>query len=91
MIGRVRAAEEAADRADEPGPAGSPSRTALVLADRDLVIRSAVQREYPVIRTVRMTYSGTGYGAGYAQGQRADIGTRRVTPRSGRQLGDDAR
>ena len=80
VIGRVKAAEEAAaDRADEPGTAGSPSRTALVLADRELVIRSAVQREYPVTRTARMTYSGTGYGAGYEKGQRADLGTPRVT------------
>jgi Protein of unknown function (DUF2786) len=83
VIGRVRAAEQAAaQHADEAGPAGAPSRTALVLADRELVIRTAVQREYPVTRTARMTYSGTGYGAGYAQGQRADIGTRRV-PRQG--------
>jgi Protein of unknown function (DUF2786) len=83
VIGRVRAAEDAArERAGEPGPAGEPSRAALVLADRALVIRTAVQREYPHTRTARMTYSGTGYGAGYAQGQRADIGTRRV-PRPG--------
>ena len=25
-------------------------------------------------RKARVTYSGSGYGAGYAQGQRADIG-----------------
>jgi hypothetical protein len=83
VIGRVRSAEDAARaRAEEPGPAGEPSRAALVLADRSLVIRTAVQREYPVTRTARLTYSGSGYGAGYAQGQRADIGTRRV-PRPG--------
>jgi hypothetical protein len=33
-----------------------------------------------------MTYSGSGYGAGYAQGQRADIGTRRVARPGGRTL-----
>jgi Protein of unknown function (DUF2786) len=83
VIGRVRSAEDAARaRAEQPGPAGEPSRAALVLADRSLVIRTAVQREYPVTRTARLTYSGSGYGAGYAQGQRADIGTRRV-PRPG--------
>jgi hypothetical protein len=49
-----------------------------VLADRSLVIRAAVQREYPVTRAARTTYSGTGYGAGYEKGQRADLGTRRV-------------
>jgi hypothetical protein len=32
-----------------------------------------------VTRTARTTYSGTGYGAGYEKGQRADLGTRRVT------------
>ena len=30
-------------------------------------------------RTARMTYSGTGYGAGFAKGQQADIGTGRLT------------
>ena len=30
-------------------------------------------------RTARVTYSGTGYRDGYAKGQRADIGTGRVT------------
>jgi hypothetical protein len=79
VVGRVRAAEENATvQASQAGPAGEPSRAALVLADRALVIRGAVRREYPVTRTARLTYSGTGYGAGYAQGQRADIGSRRV-------------
>jgi hypothetical protein len=79
VISRVKAAEQAAQKESErAAPAGQSSRTALVLADRSLVIRTAVAREYPVTRTARTTYSGTGYGAGYAQGQRADIGTRRV-------------
>ena len=59
-------------------PPGEGSRAALVLADRALVIRRNMEAEYPVTRTARMTYSGTGYGAGFAKGQRADIGTRRV-------------
>jgi hypothetical protein len=80
VTGRVREAEERAAGQAERSPAGGPAASAaLVLADRSLVIRAAVAREYPVTRTARMTYSGTGYGAGYAQGQRADIGTRRVT------------
>jgi Protein of unknown function (DUF2786) len=81
VISRVKAAEQAAAaRADQAAPqqAGGAS-TALVLADRSLVIRAAVQREYPVTRAARTTYSGTGYGAGYEKGQRADLGTRRVT------------
>jgi hypothetical protein len=87
VIGRVRAAEEAAQSVSEQAaPAGEPSRTALVLADRNLVIRNAVQQEYPSTRTARLTYSGTGYGAGYAQGQRADIGSRRVSRSPNRSL-----
>jgi hypothetical protein len=62
-----------------PPQAETGKSTALVLADRSLVIRAAVQREYPVTRAARTTYSGTGYGAGYEKGQRADLGTRRVT------------
>jgi Protein of unknown function (DUF2786) len=81
VITRVKAAEQAAQaRAGQAAPApGQGKSTALVLADRSLVIRAAVQREYPVTRAARTTYSGTGYGAGYEKGQRADLGTRRVT------------
>jgi len=87
VTGRVRAAEDAArSRADQAAPPGEPSRTALVLADRSLVIRRAVQQEYPVTRTARLTYSGSGYGDGYRQGQRADIGSRRVTQPGSRAL-----
>jgi hypothetical protein len=78
VISRVRAAEHAAAcQAAGPDDAGS-SRTALVLADRALVIRGEAERAYPLTRTARVTYSGTGYRDGYAQGQRADIGTSRV-------------
>jgi hypothetical protein len=45
-----------------------------------------MEAEYPVTRTARMTYSGTGYGAGFAKGQQADIGTRRVRGSGGREL-----
>jgi hypothetical protein len=31
-----------------------------------------------VTRKTRITYSGRGYSAGYAQGQRADIGNARL-------------
>jgi hypothetical protein len=53
-------------------------RAALVLADRSQVIRRNVQQAYPVTRAARVTYSGSGYSAGYTQGQRADIGTTRL-------------
>jgi len=91
VISRVRAAEHAAAcRAASPDDAGS-SRTALVLADRAQVIRGEAERAYPLTRTARVTYSGTGYRDGYAQGQRADIGTGRVTRGRGRALTGAAR
>src|SRR6266511_2729479 len=52
--------------------------TALVLADRAVVIRRQLEQAYPVTRRTRITYSGRGYNAGYAQGQRADIGNTRL-------------
>jgi hypothetical protein len=87
VIARVRTAEAAAEaQAGREAPPGEGSRAALVLADRSLVIRRNVTAAYPVTRTARTTYSGTGYGAGYAKGQQADIGTRRVARPGGRSL-----
>jgi hypothetical protein len=89
VIARVRDAEARAQAqadAERPGDETHTS-TALVLADRSLVIRNAVTREYPVTRTARLSYSGTGYGAGYTRGQQADIGTRRVPGTPHRALG----
>jgi hypothetical protein len=83
VITRVRAAEDraaaAADAQAQPGPS-----TAQVLADRAVVIRRQVEQAYPVTRRTRITYSGRGYSAGYAQGERADIGQARL--KSARQL-----
>jgi hypothetical protein len=78
VVARVRAAEqEATSRATAP-KAGSGPQAALVLADRALVIRRNIEHAYPVTRKSQVTYSGSGYGAGYTQGQRADIGTTRL-------------
>jgi hypothetical protein len=86
VISRVRAAEHAAAcKATAPAAAGS-SKTALVLADRTLVIRKNVEQAYPVTRTAKVTYSGSGYGDGYAKGQRADIGGSRLAGGQGRAL-----
>ncbi|HEY1675506.1 MAG TPA: hypothetical protein VGG50_22515, partial [Streptosporangiaceae bacterium] len=60
--------------------------TELVLADRSLVVRRHVQEAYPRTRRTRITYSGNGYRSGYAEGERADIGGKRVRPGSGRAL-----
>ena len=93
VIAKVRAAEERAERAAtvaEPAGAGS-SRTALVLADRSMVIRQTVAQAYPLTRTARVTYTGSGYGDGYAQGKRADIGAGRVGHKRARALPSSAR
>jgi len=86
VMARVRAAERAAERSAASGPAGGPARAALVLADRAMVIRQHVARTYPVTRTARVTYTGSGFGAGYSQGNRADIGAGRVGAPSARAL-----
>jgi hypothetical protein len=78
VITRVKAAEERAAAAPAPTP-GEPS-TALVLSDRAVYIRRLRDAAYagqPLVST-RITYSGRGYGTGYADGQRADIGNRRL-------------
>ncbi|HET9968066.1 MAG TPA: DUF2786 domain-containing protein [Streptosporangiaceae bacterium] len=74
VITRVKSAEE---RAAEGETHAGPS-TALVLADRAVVIRQQLEQAYPVTRRTRITYSGRGYSAGYAQGQQADIGNARL-------------
>jgi Protein of unknown function (DUF2786) len=87
VIARVRAAEQRAEEAAAGAAARSgSSRAALVLADRSTVIRENVGRAYPHTRTARMTYSGSGYGAGYAEGRRADIGSSRVGQKRPRSL-----
>lgn len=78
VIARVRAAEQRAERSVTTATDSESSRAALVLADRALVIRKNVTRAYPATRSARVTYSGSGYGAGYAEGKRADIGAGRV-------------
>jgi len=86
VVSRVRAAEHHATSQATGPAADSGSRTALVLADRSLVIRRNIEQAYPVTRKSRVTYSGNGYGAGYSQGERADIGTTRLRRTSARAL-----
>jgi Protein of unknown function (DUF2786) len=86
VVARVRAAEQAAASRAADAPAGNGATTALVLADRTEIIERALRQAYPVTRTSRVTYSGTGYRHGYAEGQRADIGTARLARRPGRAL-----
>jgi len=88
VITRVKSAEDRAAGAADDSPAGrgqaGPSME-LVLADRAVVIRGQLEQAYPVTRRTRITYSGRGYGDGYAQGQQADIGAARL--KSARALG----
>ena len=57
-----------------------------MLADRTEIIERTLRRAYPVTRSSRVTYSGSGYGTGYTQGQRADIGASRLGRPSARAL-----
>jgi hypothetical protein len=77
VISRVRSAEDRAAAGAEGEVQTGPS-TALVLADRALVVRRQLEEAYPVTRKTRITYSGRGYSAGYAEGQQADIGNARL-------------
>ena len=86
VVARVCAAEEGAAQRAADGAAGDGRSTALVLADRAEIIERTLRQAYPVTRRSRVTYSGSGYGSGYAQGQRADIGTARLGRPSGRAL-----
>jgi hypothetical protein len=84
VVARVRAAEEAAvaSSAGEDGAAASGGQSAaLVLADRSLTVRLRVTASYPRLKKKRVTYSGGGYGAGYREGQKADIGGAKLRSR----------
>jgi Protein of unknown function (DUF2786) len=81
VVARVRAAEEAAV-ASAPPAADAGGSAALVLADRSLVVRRQVAAAYPRLRKSRVTYTGNGYGAGYQEGQKADIGGAKLRSRA---------
>jgi hypothetical protein len=89
VIARVRAAEEAAVASAAPAGAAGPGApsAALVLADRSLVVRRQVAAAYPRLRKTRVTYSGSGYGDGYREGQKADIGGAKLRSRASGALG----
>jgi hypothetical protein len=77
VVARVRAAEEeavAAAGADAEAAADVGASAAVVLADRSLTVRLQVSAAYPRLKKKRVTYSGSGYGDGYREGQKADIG-----------------
>jgi len=86
VVSRVRDAEQhVTSQATSPATAAG-ERMTLVLADRRLVIRRNIEHAYPVTRKARVTYTGSGYGAGYTEGQKADIGSARLRGGAGRAL-----
>jgi hypothetical protein len=91
VVARVRVAEEAAvasaTTAEGASESASGQSMALVLADRSLVVRQQVTAKYPRLRRKRVTYSGNGYGDGYREGQKADIGGAKIRSRSAGALG----
>jgi hypothetical protein len=91
VVARVRAAEQqAAAQGDAVREDAGPG-TELVLADRAKIVQHRIDNAYPQTRKTRMTYSGSGYGAGYAQGQQADLGGTRLATKPGRALGRGGR
>ena len=85
-IAKVKAAENAAKKTAE-ADTSTGSSTALVLADRSVQVKHAVDNTYNKLRTARVTYTGTGYRDGYAKGQRANIGGTGVGRRTAGALG----
>ena len=70
---RLRDAERRA--ADEAKPADGTPGTALVLQSREVAVRDAFAEAYPNVRNSRRrTVNASGYAAGVAAGQRANIG-----------------
>lgn len=89
VVRRLTEAEERA-RATASAAAGSESgpSVALVLADRSVQVRDAMQSEYPHLRKAQpRSLSGSGGWSGYAAGQRADLGGTRVGAGARRALG----
>jgi hypothetical protein len=87
VTARVRQAENAAARAADAQETAGGTPAAVVLADRSVTVRARAQAAYPRTRTTRMSYTGSGYGAGYREGQCADIGGAKVRSGESRQLG----
>jgi Protein of unknown function (DUF2786) len=84
VISRVRAAEHHVT--EQARETTNGARTELVLADRTQVITQNINHAYPVTSKARITYSGSGYGSGYTEGQKADINQRNVGRRDTRAI-----
>jgi Protein of unknown function (DUF2786) len=72
---RLSDAERRAAQATPDGRAGTGLRTELVLADRRAQVDRAYHEAFPALgRGCRPTISGTGFAAGAAAGEQADLG-----------------
>jgi hypothetical protein len=71
---------EARAASEVPGSVSTTGRSvSLVLADRSVAVRSALEQEYPHLRKAQpRSLSGSGGRSGYLAGQRADLGGSRV-------------
>jgi hypothetical protein len=87
VVERVRAVEQRATAEAMSPAAGSGSRAELVLADRQQIIERNLGLAYPMTRRTRITYSGSGYGDGFAKGSQADLGSQRLRGAAARALG----
>ncbi|MGW7292879.1 DUF2786 domain-containing protein [Streptomyces xiamenensis] len=76
---RIEEAERGAREEVRHETTATGRSAALVLADRKAVVERNYQQAYPRARNGgRTTMTGTGYGAGWAAGARADIGGKRI-------------
>jgi hypothetical protein len=90
VVRRLAAAETkaAGDAQRAESAASSQTSVALVLADRSVAVAEALTRQYPRLRSGRRrSLSGSGMAEGWAAGQRADIGARRLDRSSRGALG----
>ncbi len=80
VVRRLHEAERRAEAAARPSHAAAGERSvSLVLADRSVAVRDAVEAEYPYLRKAQArSLSGSGGRSGYLAGQRADLGGTRV-------------
>jgi hypothetical protein len=77
---RLHEAEQRAQASAESGrPDDHRPSMDLVLADRDALVRDAVEATYPRLSSGRpRSLSGSGRSAGYAAGKKADLGGSRI-------------
>lgn len=88
VVRRLREAESRASDDAAGSPAAEGRSVSLVLADRSVQVRSAMESSYPDLRRAQpRSLSGSGGVSGYLAGQRADLGGTRVGGVPQRSLG----